>query len=80
MPCSGAAAAVDYLGPLATPTGHMRGWHLSPTHLVERSGHGTALYLIAYEVLRHREDRATIRAGRGTSSAEHIARLENDHL
>jgi low temperature requirement protein LtrA len=34
--------------------------------------------LIAYEVLRHREDRAAIRAGRGTSSAEDIARLESD--
>jgi low temperature requirement protein LtrA len=31
----GAAAAVDYLGPLI---GHMRGWHLSPTHFVERFG------------------------------------------
>jgi low temperature requirement protein LtrA len=31
----GAAAAVDYLGPLV---GHMRGWRLSPTHFVERFG------------------------------------------
>jgi low temperature requirement protein LtrA len=33
--CWGAAAAVDYLGPLI---GHMRGWHLSPPHFVERFG------------------------------------------
>lgn len=33
--CWGAAAAVDYLGPLI---GHMRGWRLSPTHFVERFG------------------------------------------
>jgi low temperature requirement protein LtrA len=33
--CWGAAAAVDYLGPLI---GHMRGWHLSPRHFVERFG------------------------------------------
>src|SRR3954470_14536574 len=31
--CWGAAAAVDYLGPLV---GHMRGWRLSPRHFVER--------------------------------------------
>jgi low temperature requirement protein LtrA len=31
----GAAAAVDYLGPLI---GHMRGWRLSPAHFVERFG------------------------------------------
>ena len=31
----GAAAAVDYLGPLI---GHMRGWRLSPCHFVERFG------------------------------------------
>ncbi len=33
--CWGAAAAVDYLGPLV---GHMRGWRLSPRHFVERFG------------------------------------------
>ena len=33
--CWGAAAAVDYLGPLI---GHMRGWRLSPRHFVERFG------------------------------------------
>lgn len=33
--CWAAAAAIDYLGPLI---GHMRGWHLSPTHFVERFG------------------------------------------
>ena len=33
--CWGAAAAVDYLGPLF---GHMRGWRLSPRHFVERFG------------------------------------------
>jgi low temperature requirement protein LtrA len=33
--CWGAAAAIDYLGPLI---GHMRGWRLSPRHFVERFG------------------------------------------
>jgi hypothetical protein len=33
--CWGAAAAVDYVGPLI---GHMRGWRLSPRHFVERFG------------------------------------------
>jgi low temperature requirement protein LtrA len=33
--CWGAAAAVDYIGPLI---GHMRGWGLSPAHFVERYG------------------------------------------
>jgi low temperature requirement protein LtrA len=33
--CWGAAAAVDYLGPVF---GHMRGWRLSPGHFVERFG------------------------------------------
>jgi low temperature requirement protein LtrA len=33
--CWGAAAAVDYLGPLI---GHMRGWRISPVHFVERFG------------------------------------------
>jgi low temperature requirement protein LtrA len=33
--CWGAAAAIDYLGPLI---GHMRGWRLSPHHFVERFG------------------------------------------
>jgi low temperature requirement protein LtrA len=33
--CWGAAAAIDYLGPLF---GHMRGWRLSPRHFVERFG------------------------------------------
>ena len=33
--CWGAAVAVDYLGPVL---GHMRGWHLSPRHFVERFG------------------------------------------
>jgi low temperature requirement protein LtrA len=33
--CWGAAAAVDYLGPLV---GHMRGWRLWPKHFVERFG------------------------------------------
>ena len=33
--CWGAAAAIDYLGPLV---GHMRGWRLSPRHFVERFG------------------------------------------
>src|SRR3954452_11960760 len=35
LACWGAAAAVDYLGPLI---GHMRGWHLSPLPFVERFG------------------------------------------
>ena len=33
--CWGAAATIDYLGPLV---GHMRGWRLSPRHFVERFG------------------------------------------
>jgi low temperature requirement protein LtrA len=35
LACWGAAAAIDYLGPLI---GHMRGWRLSPVHFVERFG------------------------------------------
>jgi low temperature requirement protein LtrA len=33
--CWAAVAAIDYLAPLI---GHMRGWHLSPGHFVERLG------------------------------------------
>jgi low temperature requirement protein LtrA len=33
--CWGLAIAADYLGPLI---GHMRGWHISPAHFVERFG------------------------------------------
>jgi low temperature requirement protein LtrA len=36
--------------------------------------------LISYEVLRHREDRATIRARRGALSAEDVARLERERI
>ena len=35
-----------------------------------------AVALIAYEVLRHRQERAVIRARRGGLTAEEIARLE----